>query len=50
MTLPQLQAARRRIGVAGGSSKFAAVRAAVRGSWVDTLITDLKTAERLLAE
>lgn len=50
VTLPQLQAARRRIGVAGGSSKFAAVRAAVRGSWVDTLITDLKTAERLLAE
>ena len=38
----------RRIGIAGGSSKFEAIRAAALGKWVDTLITDLHTAERLL--
>lgn len=50
VTLTQLRAARRRIGVAGGRSKFDAVRAAVRGGWIDTLITDQRTAERLLAD
>jgi DNA-binding transcriptional regulator LsrR (DeoR family) len=37
----------RRIGVAGGERKYPAVRAAVRGGWVNVLITDLITAERL---
>ena len=44
----QLQKVPRRIGIAGGSSKFEAIRAAALGKWVDTLITDLHTAERLL--
>lgn len=37
----------RRVGVAGGSSKFEAIQAAARGGWIDTLITDHHTAERL---
>ena len=49
-TLDQLKAAKRRVGVAGGTSKYQAVRAAVRGGWVNTLVTDIVTAEHLLAE
>jgi DNA-binding transcriptional regulator LsrR (DeoR family) len=40
----------RRIGIAGGTRKFAAIRAALRGGWIDVLITDLTTAERLAEE
>lgn len=50
VSLQQLRAAGRRIGVAGGDGKYAAVRAVVRGGWIDTLVTDTRTAERLLAE
>ena len=50
VTLDQLKSAKRRVGVAGGNSKYEAVRAAVRGGWVNTLVTDIVTAERLLAE
>lgn len=39
----------RRVGVAGGSRKTTAIRAAVVGGWVNVLITDLATAEELLA-
>jgi DNA-binding transcriptional regulator LsrR (DeoR family) len=46
----QIRHTRRRIGVAGGCRKFDAVRAALRGKWLSTLITDLNTAQRLLAE
>jgi DNA-binding transcriptional regulator LsrR (DeoR family) len=46
----QIRRTRRRVGVAGGRRKFEAVRAALRGGWLSTLITDLHTAERLLAE
>lgn len=45
----QLLRTRRRIGVAGGERKFEAIRAALRGRWLTTLITDLHTAQRLLA-
>jgi DNA-binding transcriptional regulator LsrR (DeoR family) len=44
----QLKAAHRRIGVAGGPDKFPAIAAALKGRWINTLITDLETAERLL--
>ena len=37
----------RRIGVAGGSSKTDAIRAAVRGGWINILITDLEVAKSL---
>lgn len=38
------------VAVAGGARKFVAIRAALRGRWIDTLVTDLQTAERLLRE
>ncbi|MDY7103074.1 MAG: sugar-binding transcriptional regulator [Actinomycetota bacterium] len=45
-----LQAVPRRIGAAGGSRKYSAIRAAVTGGWVNTLITDVGTAQHLLAD
>ncbi len=50
VTLTQLKAAKRRVGVAGGHRKYQAVRAAVRGGWINTLVTDVVTGERLLAD
>ena len=38
----------RRIAVAGGARKHAAIRAAVLGGWVSTLITDTSTARYLM--
>lgn len=46
----QIKKTPRRVGIAGGSSKFGAIRAAARGGWIDTLITDQHVAERLLSE
>jgi hypothetical protein len=37
----------RRIGVAGGTSKYRAIRAALRGGWVNVIVTDLDTARGL---
>jgi DNA-binding transcriptional regulator LsrR (DeoR family) len=37
----------RRVGVAGGASKYRAIRAALRGAWVNVLVTDLDTARAL---
>ena len=48
VTLDQLRSARRRWGVAGGRSKYDAIRAALVGRWVDTLVTDTATAEHLV--
>jgi DNA-binding transcriptional regulator LsrR (DeoR family) len=36
--------------VAGGARKFAAIRGAVRGGWINILITDRATAVRLLLD
>ena len=38
----------RRIGVAGGTSKHTAIRAALQGRWIDVLVTDSDTASALL--
>jgi DNA-binding transcriptional regulator LsrR (DeoR family) len=38
----------RKIGVAGGSRKLSAIRAAALGGWIDVLITDSGTAQALL--
>lgn len=46
----QIKKTRRRIGVAGGRRKFEAIRAALRGGWISTLITDLETGKRLLKQ
>jgi DNA-binding transcriptional regulator LsrR (DeoR family) len=46
----ELKAVPRRVGIAGGPRKYEAIRAALRGGWVDVLITDLATAEHLAAD
>lgn len=46
----KLKAVPRRIAVAGGDRKLAAIRGALRGGWLTTLVTDLHTARRLLEE
>jgi DNA-binding transcriptional regulator LsrR (DeoR family) len=48
--LDQLRRARRVVGVAGGARKTDAIRGALAGKLINVLITDLATAERLLAE
>lgn len=50
MELETLKSARRVVGVAGGPHKEAAIRGALRGAWINVLITDRQTAERLLID
>jgi DNA-binding transcriptional regulator LsrR (DeoR family) len=38
----------RRVGIAGGRRKHAAIHGALVGGWVDALVTDLQTAEALV--
>ena len=45
----QLRSYRRSIAAAGGPSKHAAIRSALVGGWVNTLVTDTETANYLLA-
>ena len=49
MRLEQLRRVDRSIGVAGGERKFDAILGAIRGGWVNVLVTDHLTARRLLA-
>jgi DNA-binding transcriptional regulator LsrR (DeoR family) len=49
MSLGQLRKVRRVVGVAGGKRKTNAILGALAGKLVNVLITDLSTAERLLA-
>jgi DNA-binding transcriptional regulator LsrR (DeoR family) len=49
VTLDQLRSAKRRWMVAGGASKYAAIRAVLLGGWVDTFVTDAATARWLLS-
>ncbi|MEU9590920.1 sugar-binding transcriptional regulator [Streptomyces sp. NPDC048219] len=49
ITRDQLARAGRRVGVAGGRRKHAAIRGAVTGGLVDVLVTDQETAAALLA-
>lgn len=50
MSLEQLQKVKRAVGIAGGERKFAAIKGALKGHWINILITDRFTAERLMAE
>jgi DNA-binding transcriptional regulator LsrR (DeoR family) len=50
VTLEQLGQVDRSVGVAGGERKYDAIRASIRGRWVNVLITDTQTAERLVAD
>lgn len=46
----QIKNVSRRIGIAGGARKYAAIKGALVGGWVNILITDLVTARRLIEE
>ena len=48
VSLDQLRACERTIAVGGGRSKHSAIRGALVGGWVNTLVTDVATAQRLL--
>jgi DNA-binding transcriptional regulator LsrR (DeoR family) len=50
VTLEQLRRTDRVLAVAGGPSKYTALRAALLGRWVNALVTDLATAQFLLAD
>lgn len=45
-----LRAVPRRIGVAGGMRKLEAIRAALRGGWINVLVTDSHIASALISE
>lgn len=45
-----IKATPRRVGLAGGQRKHQAIRGALRGGWVNVLITDVATAEFLTTE
>ncbi len=49
MTLEQLSTVKRSVGIAGGTRKLAAIRGALRGKWINVLITDRVVAEALIA-
>jgi DNA-binding transcriptional regulator LsrR (DeoR family) len=50
LDLDQIQKIPRVIGVAGGAEKFEVIRAALRGKFVNVLVTDDRIAARLLEE
>jgi DNA-binding transcriptional regulator LsrR (DeoR family) len=50
ITLDQLRNARRKIVVAGGAAKHAAIAAALAGNWIDVLVTDVNTANYLMTK
>jgi DNA-binding transcriptional regulator LsrR (DeoR family) len=50
ITAAQLRLARRRWAAAGGPTKCAALRAALGGGWVDSLVTDAATAQFLMSQ
>jgi len=50
MSLEQLRKVDRAIAVAGGRRKFEAIRGALRGRWINILITDRFTAEGLVKD
>ncbi|MDF1513416.1 MAG: sugar-binding transcriptional regulator [Anaerolineae bacterium] len=50
LTLAQIRAINRVIGIAGGAGKYDVIRAALRGGILDVLVTDHLTAARLYRE
>lgn len=48
LKLEQLRQIKRCVGVAGGKRKIAAIRGAIRGGYINVLITDIHTARGLL--
>lgn len=49
MSLPQMRRVDRAVGVAGGRRKHDAILAALRGQWINVLITDCFTGQHLMA-
>ena len=49
MSLEQVSKVKRSVGIAGGKRKVAAIRGALRGKFINVLITDLATAQDLVA-
>jgi DNA-binding transcriptional regulator LsrR (DeoR family) len=49
ISVDELRAVPRKVGVAGGPRKHRAIRAAALGGWIDVLITDVTTAEHLIS-
>ncbi len=47
--LVTLKSAHRVVGIAGGESKVPAILAALKGKWINVLITDRHTAQRLIS-
>jgi DNA-binding transcriptional regulator LsrR (DeoR family) len=50
ITLQQLRNARRKIAVAGGAAKHQALAAALKGKWIDVLVTDVNSANYLVTK
>lgn len=50
MQLSQLRQVKRAVGIAGGRRKYTAIAGAIRGGWINVLITDHFTAERLVKD
>jgi DNA-binding transcriptional regulator LsrR (DeoR family) len=50
LDLDKLRKIPRVIGIAGGPEKFEVIRAALRGNFINVLVTDINTAHRLLKE
>jgi DNA-binding transcriptional regulator LsrR (DeoR family) len=50
LTIGQIRNIPRVIGIAGGTAKHKMIGAALRGKILDVLVTDLSTAEALLAD
>jgi DNA-binding transcriptional regulator LsrR (DeoR family) len=50
MTREQLRKTRRTIGIAGGRREHEAILGALRGRWVNVLVTERETAERRVSE
>lgn len=50
ITLDELRRVPRSVGIAGSAAKLEAIRGALAGGWINVLITDRFTAERLIAE
>ena len=50
MSLEQLRKVNRAIGIAGGERKYTGILGALRGKWINILITDCFTAEKLSKE
>jgi len=48
MDLEQLKSARRAVGIAGGLRKLSAIIGALKGRWINVLITDRFTGEKLV--